>query len=406
MPDEKLVKLVLDVQKNLDSQPYAKTMEAVARSVRPLADAMRGIEENSGIRQMLESIKHHEAAMRAALGPFEELRRAGFFDVDSPWRRDMELVRQAITGFEARFYLPAMTETARLMAEFRTSPLSEILARYADQTSSLQHAMESMRTPWLDAQEALRSMAGFAELQGIGRALMSMPSFGDSLASALRIDLGDWRDAITWRPEIFTDLAARSDFYVSLGFDRALTDFPAPAFEQCLDIAGLRREQPTLIERYGAPVPRADDEDQEQGLARTNMAHDWLLRMETQLREFIDERMTQAFGADWAKRRLPNGLYEQWQEKKRKAKQAGGREWPLIAYADFTDYERVICRGDNWRDIFAAFFVRSESVRESMQRLYLIRLDTMHARPITQDDELLLYVEVRRLAKVIKGRRD
>ena len=204
---------------------------------------------------------------------------------------------------------------------------------------------------------------------------------------------------------MFTDLAARSDFYVSLGFDRALTDFPAPAFAQSLDIAGLRREPPSLVDRYGAPVARANDDDKEEGLARTNMAHDWLLRLETQLREFIDERMTRAFGTDWPKRRLPNGLYESWQEKKQKAKEAGGEEWSLVAYADFTDYERVICRSDNWREIFAAFFGRPESVRESFQRLYPIRLDTMHARPITQDDELLLYVETRRLVKVIIGRR-
>jgi hypothetical protein len=242
-------------------------------------------------------------------------------------------------------------------------------------------------------------------LQGIGRALVSMPSFGDSLASALRIDLGDWRDPIAWRTEMFTDLAARSDFYVSLGFDRALTDFPAPAFAQSLDIAGLRREPPSLVDRYGAPVDRSNDDDKEDGLARTNMAHDWLLRLETQLREFIDERMTRAFGTDWPKHRLPNDLYESWQEKKRKGKEAGGKEWPLVAYADFTDYERVICKRDNWREIFAAFFGRPESVRESFQRLYPIRLDTMHARPITQDDELLLYVETRRLVKVIIGRR-
>lgn len=389
----------------LGSWAYAEAMEAASRAARPLADALQAIVANSEITRMMESVKHPEAAMRAALGPIEEMRRAGVFDVDSQWRREMELARQAIAGYEARFHLPEITEAARLVVEFRTSLFSESLARYAEEASSLQRAMESMRTPWLDAKEAMRSMAGFAELQGIGRALVSMPSFGDSLASALRIDLGDWRDPIGWRPEIFTDLVARSDFYVSLGFDRALTDFPALAFEQSLDIAGLRREPPPLVDRYGAPTARANDDDKEDGLTRTNMAHDRLLRLETQLREFIDERMTRSFGTDWPKRRLPNGLYESWQEKKQKAKEAGGEEWPLVAYADFTDYERVICKRDNWREIFAAFFGRSESVRESFQRLYPIRLDTMHARPITQDDELLLYVETRRLAKVIKDRR-
>jgi len=451
LPDNKLMKSALELQNALDTQPCARAAEAIevaSRVERSMADTLRAIEENSGINQMLESVKHHEAATRTALGPIEELRRVGVFDVDSPWRRDMEVVRQALTDFESRFRLPEMTETTRLITEFRTSPLSESLAAtcaeqtsslqraiesmrtpgeslvsalrvefrtnplleslaatYAEQTSSLQRAIESMRTPWLDTQEVMRSVAGFAELQGIGAALVNMPSFGDSLASALRIDLGDWRDSIAWRPEMFTDLAARSDLYVSLGFNVALTDFPAPAFEQSLDIAGLRRDPPPLVNRYGAPIPRVNDDDEEQGLARTNTAHDWLLRLETQLREFIDERMTRAFGPDWPKRRLPNGLYEAWREKKRKAKEAGGREWPLVAYADFTDYERVICKSDNWREIFAVFFGRPESVRESFQRLYPIRLDTMHARPITQDDELLLYVETKRLVKVIIVRR-
>ena len=112
--------------------------------------------------------------------------------------------------------------------------------------------------------------------------------------------------------------------------------------------------------------------------------------------------MTQAFGADWPKHRLPNGLYERWRDKKDKAEQAGGEVWPVIAYADFTDYELVICRSDNWRDIFKSFFQRPENVRETFQRLYPIRLSTMHARYITQDDQLLLLVETKRLGKIIR----
>ena len=364
MSDEKLMKSVLDAQK-----AYAEATEAAMRAARPLADAMRAIEENSGIKQVMESIRHHEVALRAALGPFEDLRRDGVLYADSPWGREMELARQAITTYEAQFRLPEMTEAARLIAEFRTSRLSEPLLRYAGQVSSLQHAMESMRTPWLNAQEAMRSVAGFAELQGIGRALMNMPSFGDNLASALRIDLGDWRDTITWRPEILTDLAERSDFYVSLGFDRTLTDFPAPAFQQSLDIAGSGVSRQRWLTGTGFQY-RKPTRMYEEGLARTNTAHNWLLRLEMQLRRFIDDRMTRTFGANWPKGRLPNGLHEKWREKKRKAEQVGGKERPLIAYADFTDYEQVICRGDNWRDIFAAFFGRPESVRESLQRLY------------------------------------
>jgi hypothetical protein len=84
------------------------------------------------------------------------------------------------------------------------------------------------------------------ELQGIGAALKSATVFDENLTAALRVGLGDWRDAITWPKDIFIDLAARSEFYVGFGFNHALTDFPAPAFDQSLDIAGLRREPPPV----------------------------------------------------------------------------------------------------------------------------------------------------------------
>jgi hypothetical protein len=111
-----------------------------------------------------------------------------------------------------------------------------------------------MSAPWLDSQNALRSIAGLADLHGIGYALRNLAAFDDGLTDALRAGLGDWRDPISWRPEIFTDLEIRTDFYAELGFDHALTAFPTPAFEEGLDISGVRRDPPPLIIRYEAPV--------------------------------------------------------------------------------------------------------------------------------------------------------
>jgi hypothetical protein len=61
----------------------------------------------------------------------------------------------------------------------------------------------------------------------------------------------------------------------------------------------------------------------------------------------------------------------------------------------------IITKRDNWEDIFKPFFGRAESVMESFQRLYPIRICTMHARLITQDDELYLYVETKRILSAI-----
>ena len=184
-----------------------------------------------------------------------------------------------------------------------TSPVrvaGELIFGGADQAGrgrvSAEAAMESMKTPWLDAQQATRSMAGFAEIQGIGHALRSLPLFDDSLAAALRRGLGDWRDQITWPPEIFTDLETRSDFYVSLGFNPALTDFPPPAFEQSLVIAGLPRELPPSVKGYGPAGPPPENGDEEEAGAH-HAGHDCLQRLERLLRKFINEEMTQRLAA-------------------------------------------------------------------------------------------------------------
>lgn len=46
-------------------------------------------------------------------------------------------------------------------------------------------------------------------------------------------------------------------------------------------------------------------------------------------------------------------------------------------------------------------FRRPTFVQEYLQRLYPIRICTMHARMISQDDELYLYVEIKRVLSAI-----
>ncbi len=365
----------------------------------PLLNVAKAMEGNSVVRRMLADIEKNRTMIRSAEGPLAELRRAGVFDSSSPWQQEFKRTQEMMADFSSRFSLPDICEAAKLAQEFHQGPMAEMLNRYSEQAAGIQKAIEAMRTPWLDVQHSFESVGRFAEIQGIGGVLTRLPTFDDQVSDALRLGLGDWRDPISWPKNIVTDLGARSEFYVDLGFDSYLTDFPAPAFQESLEITGLRREPPPLVRAYGAPVLQPDDD--EEALVRTNVAHDRLLRLETNLRQFIDRQMTHAFGSDWPKHRLPKGMYDKWQEKKQWAEAAGRGTWPLVAFADFTDYELVICKKDNWRELFEGYFGRSESVRESFQRLHLIRLDTMHARPIAQDDELLLYVEVKRLIKVV-----
>lgn len=383
---------------NTHSSAIEQAMKAVES---PTFKAMQDLQDNTSVSRMIADVVRDGSLVRGSQGLVAELARAGKLDQGQNFAEQLRPAIAAMEAYKMRFTLPEQTTMQRLVHQLQLKIDPGALTSFAFKEGEIQRAAQSMRTPWLDAENYLRSAISFTELQGIGSVLSRLPSFDNAINTTLRSYLGDWRDNITWSEPILTDLKARGEFYVGLGFDPSLTDFPESAFQESTEIAGLRQEPPALVNAYGEPVPRAADGEEEGALIRTNMAHDWLLRLETNLRRFIDTQLTAAFGADWPKHRLPNGLYDRWVGKQEAAVKAGRAALPLIAYADFTDYASVICRADNWREVFGRYFDQPENVRESFQRLHPIRLDTMHARPIGQDDELLLYVEVKRLVRVI-----
>jgi hypothetical protein len=265
------------------------------------------------------------------------------------------------------------------------------LADAAAASKALTSAVQSMHTPWLLRDNAAQSVLAFAEIQAIGHGLRNFAPFDATLSDTLRLSLGDWRDIPSFPPAIFDNAVARSAFYVARGFNPDLTEFTAEAFDETTTIAGLDAED------YSETV-----DDEETGLVRTNRAHDRLQRFERQLRVFIDRLMTAEFGAEWTKRQTPSGMLDSWKNAKETAMARGGEDEPLIAYADFTDYIKIIERSDNWKRVFAAVFNRRESVQESFFRLFPIRISVAHARIITLDDEMYLKIEMHRLSKAIE----
>ena len=175
-----------------------------------------------------------------------------------------------------------------------------------------------------------------------------------------------------------------------------MTDFPVPAFEQAASIAGLKYGD-LLLEPVYTPQSDADEDPREDGFVRTNRAHNLLQRFEDRLRRFIETLMEAEFGKNWVNGQVPPDVRQNWAERYQQALDQGDEEHPLIDYADFTDYEKIITKRENWRRVFSSIFTRNTLVIESFQRLYPIRRCTMHSRLISQDDVLYLYVETRRL---------
>jgi hypothetical protein len=363
-----------------------------------IADFAVALQMDPGIQRLMEDMRRQGELARAALGPLGEPRRSGVLDQLSGLPESAKRTTQALRNLNAHFELPAVSDTARLFKQFEESGLATEMRRIHEQSRAIQAAMESMRAPWLDMQDRLKSVAGFAELQSIGISLHSLNAFDESLIDQLRANLGDWRGAIKWPGNIFTDAVARAGFYADMGLNTRLTDFPADAFHEIVALAGLAAHPPPLVEEYGADSSASKEQA---GFERTNAAHDLLQRFETNLRRFIEEQMTAAFGESWIKHRVPGDIRKGWEDKRGRARDAGEQERPLISYADFADYVVIITRRDNWDAVFKPVFRRAESVRESFQRLYPLRIATMHARSISQDDELFLYVEVKRLLSAI-----
>jgi Swt1-like HEPN len=372
--------------------------EALRRQFQPIADTLK-FAQGSSAAHFAREIASHEKAFRAAFGPVDELRRSGIWDAKLKLDSEYARIADRVTEIQERFQLPALSETRRLIEQMNGSRLvAERLSSHEHQTS-IKRAMDAMRAPWLDMQDKFRSMTAFTELQGIGLTLRSLPAFNINVTQALRIELGDWRKEITWPSEIFTDAVARSAFYEAQGLNPNLTAFPADAFHQSIEIAGLKSVSPAPAQEYSVEAEGIDEE--EKGFERTNAAHDRLLRFESCLRQFIAHKMAEMFGENWIKHQVPDTIRKNWIKKHQKARDSGEREAPLIAYADFTDYVPLIIGNDNWEKAFKPIFRRKSSVEESFQRLYPIRICTMHARIITQDDELFLYVETKRLLAAI-----
>lgn len=323
--------------------------------------------------------------------PIEQARRLGILDPHSDLRTSIDALTKVQRDYEALFRIPEITEISRLAAE-ATKSVTLYASDLFGAEQGLKEAMASMNRPWLAIEESRVSAKAFAEIIAMGRGLQVTPAFDLDYGSSLRSGLGDWRDRLSLPLDPFKDQFERSDFYVACGFNPELVDFTSVAFEETLEVAGLREQE-----------DRDDGDEQETAFARSAAAFDQLQRLETAVRRFIERVMEDAFGENWTRSQLPNNMRDSWVEKQERALKAGHEHRFLIDYADFTDYCAIIERRDNWRTAFNRAFGRIEDIRESFQRLFPVRIATMHSRPISLDDELLLRVEPRRIMKAISS---
>lgn len=362
------------------------------KRLNPYRDIYKLLRPDAGIQAAIEALNQREG-LAARLNVDRQ--------ATQEFSRHLDQYHDIAKQYEANFRLPHVDEAAWMLADMKLDggAIAAYALQHMDVIASQRDLVASMSRPWIRETDAACSTTALMELHGLGSALRSVQGFDEVLTKAIRSDLGDWRDRISFPPAVFDDPVARTEFYVERGFNSSLTDFPEEAFQECLVRVGLDTDLQDGDE--WAEVMHAVDPVEDAAFRRTNKCHNLLQRLERRLRQFIDAAMTERYGADWPKKRLPPRILESWERKKSQAESAGVVLTTFIEVADFTDYDQIICRKDHWRDVFQGRFKRQESVRESFQRLHPIRLATMHARLVTKEDELYVLAESRRLLGAI-----
>ncbi len=370
-----------------------------------LADISRSVLENSAMQQAMQQFSQVDrlAPYREhllALDVYKEsLAGRAMVDLAETARRQWATWEQLTRPFEsvvATIKAVEVAQSQRVMQEALRAFSAPALSAFAPRLPELTSLAESIRTPWIDAARVGQSFEALAGLTTIGRAISHRPFEQDS-SRALRSLLGDWTE-VRSRPRVPRRPAARVELYRQLGMDARLVDVPDDAFDEVLAVTGIVVPEMFTPAIEVVETPEGEDTEVKR---RMLAAYDLLFSLETALRDYVQKIMSDRYGANWETQRVPGAVLNAWREKRRAGQDRGEGTYPLVAYADFSDYLPIIIRKDNWNEVFSQVFQNQPDLQVAFQRLQPLRIATMHARPITKADLLLITSEVHRIFEAI-----
>lgn len=297
--------------------------------------------------------------------------------------------------------LRAATESALLISHeigaIESYPVMDSLKAIGLSKEALKRHLDFIDKSQFSAVSAAKSALGIVKTQGIDSFVNEMHTFNSDVLQSPWLALGDWRKPDDRSFKIFNDYKFRQELYLDKRFDAHFLGIPDTTFMQATAVSGLRkpeleynRDLPDFLFNFKYP-------DEKEAHYRTNKAHSLLTNLERTMRQFIDHNMTKILGHNWQDEHLPQGMLEKWKEKKNRKEKKKGPSRPVLEYSDFTDYIEIITKKKNWDSVFMVLFETKEDVQESFRRLFPLRLDTMHSRYISKNDQMLLYSETMRL---------
>jgi Swt1-like HEPN len=292
-----------------------------------------------------------------------------------------EIAAQARFGLP-KFVSPNLEETIRL-ADIVSERVKafEILSPTGDWSRCLSERMGLIQADWAFGEGVEESAEAFARLSRLSDVTRGAVAYADDTTEVLVEELG----ALTESPSEPETIELREERYDDAGRDPSLIAFPPPAFSGIMVSAGFAAAfpPPPEIVVEGGLIDPVHFSPESGAILQSLEAH---------LRELVTRLLSAADGATWIKRRVAPGPRAKWAELQEAARLAGKPVFPLIQYAHFMELADIIADGRNW-PLFEACFLRKDNLRLSLGRLYTIRNDIAHARPISMTDALIVVTE-------------
>ena len=190
------------------------------------------------------------------------------------------------------------------------------------------------------------------------------PPESRAVVTAVRQELGDYRETDPVPEVVAADPVLRSAFRLEVGYNSDLSSLP-PAI-----IA-------TVFGGFGGGLPRRIDADPD---ALESAVHQRTRRLELRLRRFIEKKMMAKFGSKWSKQRVPGKTVAVWRARRQIDIDNGRTVSRLFNYAGFEDYRASIEQKDNWAEVFEPIFKVKTSILETLRRLSLIPVPPHRSR--------------------------
>ena len=377
----------LSRQDRLLEQIRQPTFEALTRSVE-WVDISAAFHSARLARQSYNSFAQsarsaHELAVRDA---HRALVRTNEFTKFEEFNHALKKVIQANNRAINLHHDAIRTDIERAAAVLQQA--RDYSARLTRRQNELASRLASLTVPWAFEEYPALSVMGLARLTGMREIVAEANPYTMPTSDLYRHELGE---PVPFDPEAAPE--EREAAAMDSGMNPEVVAFPPVAYPRVLVVAGFQFDLPAL----DAPASNGGD--------TTGIFHhhhrELLDQIEHRLRKLVATELRRVAGSRWIRRRVPENTRDKWDRRKQEDQDRRGDSYALIYYADLMDMSDIICRGDNWNDIFSAIFKDRADFQIGMRRLNPIRHAMAHGRPLVRTDQLALCAEAARLLRAL-----